>query len=291
LILHLKLCVLAFDPGTSTEKHRDRHPTGWGHYRWYQSARVGWACPDGFPSHEGRHLLGGVSGVAARGWRSSPAHGGRRWRADLAGMQARRACSGRRRRIWGRHGFNLGGGGLECCRMEFLVAVAGYLRAAWVRWCLPGGALAKRTKMEARETRADLGPRARSRICGYRPGVGRQRGAAGLVRVGGDLRLHPHPGWRWDSSRSCGALVDRDVLASMGRAEAVAVCTTRMAALILWGRGWGVRQDRWKSRPSSVGAGGDGARGRGSPPWRHRCVCWHTSPLPCRFGRCLRVKA
>ena len=26
LILHLKLCVLAIDPGTSTDKHRDLHP-------------------------------------------------------------------------------------------------------------------------------------------------------------------------------------------------------------------------------------------------------------------------
>ena len=40
LILHLKLCVLAIDPGTSTYKHRDRHPTGWGHYRWYQTVHT-----------------------------------------------------------------------------------------------------------------------------------------------------------------------------------------------------------------------------------------------------------
>jgi hypothetical protein len=37
LVLHLKLCVLAIDPGTSTTMHRDSTRTGSDRYRWYQS--------------------------------------------------------------------------------------------------------------------------------------------------------------------------------------------------------------------------------------------------------------
>jgi hypothetical protein len=94
--------------------------------------RAGWARPDGFPSREGRHLLGGADGMAARGWRSSSAHGGQE--ALTCGLGGDAGDTG----VQWSTARDLGAAvarlqpwrwRLECCMIEFLVSAAGYLRA------------------------------------------------------------------------------------------------------------------------------------------------------------------